>query len=781
MKRKKIRRAIIQKAAVVTTLSLCLLQQVAAAENYTTTTTTATSGAYSTDTKAVKAGAPEEAVSKVKMEPKITKEQAVAKIIGLFPKFKEAEVASVTLGNPNVYPPQDEAIWNIQWRYITGNGSSGFNSEVDAITGDVLQVSLSGFEDYNNRTYEYPPKLTEAQAKEVALQWIGKIAPDIDKNTLKEQELYGGTQNLPLFGPSYYSFNYQILVNGLPSENSVSVLLDSNGVLQSYGRSQSELTYPSAQPKVQADEAKKAMGHALDLELSYYPEYSPNGEIKQYYLGYSPKWKSVSSVLDAKTGVFIDSVTGQPSKPATSTYKPLEPTAKPFTPHQGNELTAEEAKSLVTKLLTPPKENERFASNSTADWQDRTQKVWQLSWDSKDFSSYSNRFEARVNVKTGQILTLGYPYSYAYQPIDTTKKQDPAAISRDTAEKKANWWVNQLYPNAAESLKLLTTDGFDADREGHTFIYQQFIHGIPVQMNNVQVVISPTGALKHYEVRSRAIDEASIPAGTPKMTEEQARQLYLDHLQAELRYSRITGKAAEGSAKEIKPELRLVYIPKFNNEDRYVIRTDTGKFVTGWSSDLVINEAKDITGNPEEAALKKLLELRIISPDEEGLVKPNEAIKYGEFMQWIMQAVQSYYSTNRDAEAKPVFKDVTKDSPYYQSASMFIEMRWLQKDPTRDLQPERTLTREQLAEMLSHILQYDKLSQYLSKDSEVAQLQDTAEIENKGAVALMLKLGMMSSDGGKFHPQAAVTRAEAAKMIIKLAEIQGRVDQIILR
>lgn len=51
--------------------------------------------------------------------------------------------------------------------------------------------------------------------------------------------------------------------------------------------------------------------------------------------------------------------------------------------------------------------------------------------------------------------------------------------------------------------------------------------------------------------------------------------------------------------------------------------------------------------------------------------------------------------------------------------------------------------------------------------AEVIPLQDAAEIENKGAVALMIKLGMMSSDGGKLHPQATVTRAETAKTIMK--------------
>ncbi|KHF33357.1 hypothetical protein CM49_04464 [Paenibacillus sp. P1XP2] len=55
-------------------------------------------------------------------------------------------------------------------------------------------------------------------------------------------------------------------------------------------------------------------------------------------------------------------------------------------------------------------------------------------------------------------------------------------------------------------------------------------------------------------------------------------------------------------------------------------------------------------------------------------------------------------------------------------------------------------------------------------------LSDASAIKDKGAVALMLKLGLMEAPGGKFDPAKPVTRAEAATILVRLAHLQGNVD-----
>lgn len=95
------------------------------------------------------------------------------------------------------------------------------------------------------------------------------------------------------------------------------------------------------------------------------------------------------------------------------------------------------------------------------------------------------------------------------------------------------------------------------------------------------------------------------------------------------------------------------------------------------------------------------------------------------------------------------------------------------------LQPESKLSREQLAVLLASFLKYDKLSAFLGNDSVITGFSDNAAIQDKGAVALAVKLGLLQGENGKFNPQQIVTKAQAANVIMKLVELQGRTDQVI--
>ncbi|CAM4330371.1 S-layer-like y domain-containing protein [Paenibacillus endophyticus] len=89
---------------------------------------------------------------------------------------------------------------------------------------------------------------------------------------------------------------------------------------------------------------------------------------------------------------------------------------------------------------------------------------------------------------------------------------------------------------------------------------------------------------------------------------------------------------------------------------------------------------------------------------------------------------------------------------------------------------EQTLTRDQLALMLVQMLDYDKLSVFMNKDKDITSLKDASSIQNKGAAALAIKLGLLTSSGGKFHPNAPVTKAQASVLLIRLANLQDKLD-----
>lgn len=787
MNQKKNRqKVLIQKAAIAAVLSVCLLQQVAAADGYKTDDKTSNSitqsvsgsgNASSSNTNATPAvKAPEDSNKK---KPKITQDQAVAKIREIFPQFKEAELGSVSLDTQNQYPHGSDMVWNIQWNYQVGNMGYGFGSQVDAVTGEILQVDFSPWRELMRDSVHYPPTYTKEQAEELAKDLIRKIAPSLDIQKLKSQDTSPYTYGMSLFGPTQYSFVYNIPVNGLPSDDSVNVSIDGEGNIYSYNRSKSNLSYPSATPSIVPEKAKAMYANNLKMELAYTPVYQPYHPSNKMMLAYQPT-NIQYGIVDARNGKFVDLTTGKDANMKPNTYQAIAPTSKQFTPHQGDNLTAEQAKATALSVLKPPAEQTRVNQNLQNDWYDSKVKIWYLSWYNPNPAGPNSsdiQFNARINASTGQILSIGTP-SYYYPNQKKQEKKNPQ-ISLEEAEKKANYWINLLYPDAAANLKLTTPskESTVQDNGGFRFVYQQFVNGIPVNFNSVQMELGSRGELKSYETMIQPMNLEEMMAMKPTMTAEEARITYLDHFQMELRYNRVGPYDNNADGQGTKAEQRLVYAPKFNPENETVLNAVTGKFEANWYDSRFKSsiEAKDIQGTRAEAAFKKMIQAGVLKPDADGLVKPNDRIKLGDWMQWITNAVQPYYSMNRN-EDKPLFKDITTDSPYYSSVSFFITKHWLKKDLTQSLRPENELTREQLAESVAQILEYEQIAKFLSKDLEVSQLTDAAEVQNKGAVALVLKLGVMSADNGKFNPKSAVTRTEAAELLMKLVELQGRID-----
>ncbi|MNC78385.1 hypothetical protein D3C75_1305840 [compost metagenome] len=60
--------------------------------------------------------------------------------------------------------------------------------------------------------------------------------------------------------------------------------------------------------------------------------------------------------------------------------------------------------------------------------------------------------------------------------------------------------------------------------------------------------------------------------------------------------------------------------------------------------------------------------------------------------------------------------------------------------------------------------------------SDLPNIADASAINNKGAVSLSLKLGLLPSIEGRFMPARKVTVAEASQVLERLAKLQGKTD-----
>lgn len=70
------------------------------------------------------------------------------------------------------------------------------------------------------------------------------------------------------------------------------------------------------------------------------------------------------------------------------------------------------------------------------------------------------------------------------------------------------------------------------------------------------------------------------------------------------------------------------------------------------------------------------------------------------------------------------------------------------------------MNREELAQLLVRALGYDKLANY--SDLFNLQVKDATEVKLKGQVAIILALGILTTNEGNFTPAQDVSRAQAA-------------------
>lgn len=777
-KGKKLRAASVAKKVVAGTLGLSLLQMpllVSAASGVSVVEKAAAPQAtQSSGSDASKGLNPAEA--------KITKAQAEARTRTLFPILKEARLDGITYGEQNVFPPNTKKIWVLNWSIQKGNNSSGFSTEVDAVTGDILSFYYpSMWPEEDSNTAYYPPAVSKQEAEKIAETFIAKAAPSIKAGTMKPSTEYSFSSNQALFGPVRYSFGYSVDVNGLPADNEfVSIEVDGNGNIVRFTRSAYQGDYPSAKAAISKEEAEKRLEQGLSVTLAYIsstPLFNATSK-REWKIGYIPDRTLVPA--DANSGKGIDTIWGKDLDKANQAvrYTALKPSNKAFTPHKGGQLTADQALKLVQEIA--PGSEYQLQSSLGNYWYGNKQ-VWNLYWNKRTPGTYqeSNK-SAVVDAETGQLLS----YNEFQYPGSEPAKASAPAVTEAQAQTKAIELVLAHYPNAAEDLKLSDAQTLNpsSSKTVYQFVFQRFYKDLPVYGSTVSVSIDGGGSLISYNA-DNGLSDADLKAMDglkAKISPKEAQDRLLNELGVELRYISSGGYSVDNTY--VEPKVRLAYVPTFD-KSRNLGYIDG---VTGKAEALLQLPDPNKGSTPElpsDAAnhaaskdLATLLEYRVLSPAEDGLLHPDAEVTLGDWIQMIAKGLypdQAYYGGRIQ---QPLFADVPADSPIAQAVQLFADKGWFGDAKSSELHPEQKLTREAAASSLTTVLHYNRLSKFFQQDAQALSLSDASAIKDKGAVALMLKLGLMEAPGGKFDPAKPVTRAEAATILVRLAHLQGNVD-----
>ena len=765
------------------TCSLLLPQSlVFAAEGSTSTTVSLSSEQMKLAIAAGEVTAPG-SVTPDPTKAKFSKEDAVKKIKLLFPILQDTTTPTITLGNNHSYPlPENQMVWDIQWSYQDGTSYHHFSTSVDAMTGDLINVYISLPNNNENIAY-YPPKLSKEEALIEAKAFIAKAAPSISIKDLHLEDFNSSLESRALFGPLQYSFYFTTLKNGIPTQaESISVAIDANGNIVQFSKPSDNLTYPTSIAKITQIKADKQFNDDLDVGLYYIP-IQMNGRTTDWILGYRPVDYSTYAI-DAITGKRI-SYEGTNVSPTPITYSDIPQTKDRFQPrNMKDQLTAEEATKLVQAVAILPADHVVQNSYLHSSYSNAEQQLWTLNWGSNNSNNgfYAHTY-ADIDADTGEITQFqNSNFETSGSKKDVTPPPGLTKLTKESAKQKAINLINKLYPNASTELKLINhEDAWSKVSNHYRYEFQRFYKGTPVS-EIITITFDNYGRLQSYNPnRSTGLENIKeTPAITVTKTEalEAYRKQYSN---MKLQYSTYGGPYYSSSA-DSKREIRLVYTPTPSDisTSSQVLDAVTGKWVTpfeGLGQRVSSIVPTDIKGHSAEKALSTLVEYGIISPDSEGKLSPDQVVTEGEWLSMMVKSIAPYYQSYYSGVEQKVVAGIEPDNSFYNVVNYAVDSKWIEKNTT--FQPTKELTREQLAVMLSSIVNYSKLATYLGEDTSINQLSDAAAITNKGVVVLALRLGLMESENGAFHPQQKVTKAQAASTLMKLVEIQGKTDSTI--
>jgi hypothetical protein len=727
----------------------------------------------------------------VKPDPsnaKVSKEEAIAKLKELFPRLEKAEVDRVELGVSNVYPPPaNQMIWSIHWSYRMGNSSYGFSSQSDAMTGDLVSMHLHFPVDEEEEAY-YPPKVSKEEALTIGKSFAVKAAPSIPMDQLEEQSSTY-VQNQSLFGPVRYDFNFARKIDGIPATNNqVHMTVDGNGEVVGFHRSTSAVTeFPSSEVKVTLEEAQEQYRNNISLTLQYVPV-RRGGPSSDWFLGWKPE-SPLFTTIDAVTGEFLTQA-GEPVNESQDAFREVPASEQGWQPrtNQSQPLTADEAVAAIEQVTDIPAEK-TLQHSSLGNYRGAgEQNVWQLVWRESDQGYYGPEGEtfASVDSNTGQILEYREDRFPRPGSPSKTDSESGITINEQEAESIAIELIQRMYPDAAKELKWTKRNPnapVGPNDEGFAFHFQRFYEGRLVEGDTVHLTLNNSGLLTSYYVNRTENLQGKLQGLTPAITEEEATAKYKEGTDVELQYRQFGGIMTTDGYE--KPTVKLVYQQMYKNgmNPGYAIDATSGQWKTSWMQEQqkeTVIDPVDMKGHWAEQELKTMIQYQLLQPDENGNIQPNQGMKRGDWLTMAVKAVDPYYVNYYSHNEKAHFEDVSEESPYFAAVHRALDRKWL-NTKEKNLRLGDALTREELAVMLTRIVKYEELSKYYQEDQGVLEYSDAGAIREKGAVAIVEKLGLMRGSNGEFKPNQKVTRAEAATVLMRLVYLQGKIDQSIMR
>lgn len=587
---------------------------------------------------------------------------------------------------------------------FTWNEKDGNKSVNITCTADgvITNYSIHGFKSDDKNNTPNLPKISESDAKKTAENFLKQINPDFP------YEIKIDESNGSIFGHGY-TFYLKTYVNGVLFTNgNGSVNIDgTDGYVMGFDLDYVQADFPSINNAISVDEAKKAYSDKLGLELVYCTYIDEDGNTVAYPV-YTQEY-SYDKYINALTGDVVD-VTNY----RYFTGNKFE-SAKGDTADSG--LTEQEIKELdnIDGLISRTALENKLKSNKL--------------------------LSIPKNINTDSIsLYKNYDDEYTYSvSMSNDKCNIYTSVDAKTGEIKyySRWGEDdsEVKNNDDSALKTLAGDKakeYKYDENSHQYI--RYVNGIKVTGDYANVTTN-NGVLTDFSMN---YTDTEFPSIENAMSKEDAENILFDAKD----YSIVYMQNYTDNTREIIP----VYTIDTEN-----INPFTGKFVDYQNKEITEDassklEYSDIDGHYAEKYIKELAYYGI--GFEGGEFKPDEKITQKDFLALLMSI-----NGNDIIVLKNNLEQV--NWVYRNSAQNSI----ISEDERDD---DAEVTREEAAVYMIRAIGAENYAKY--NDIYVTPFNDVTE--NKGYIALLSAMGVLSGDGnGNFNPNREMTRAESIIMI----------------
>jgi hypothetical protein len=165
-----------------------------------------------------------------------------------------------------------------------------------------------------------------------------------------------------------------------------------------------------------------------------------------------------------------------------------------------------------------------------------------------------------------------------------------------------------------------------------------------------------------------------------------------------------------------------------------------------------------------EKAVSSLAARNIISGVDQNSFRPQEYIKRGEFVKWLVNAL------GLDAQYSSNFEDVKKDSSYWREVAI-AKALGIAKGYANKFKPEDYITRQDMMVLVERALEVANKSIVKTKSSLATKFSDSSDISlyAQDSISILVANDLIKGNSkNQMLPRKFATRAEAAQLLFRI-------------